>query len=102
MQKYQIFLFSFFLCGLSQAQIVPDQTGDYGDVEYLIKNVLIEPTVSAQMNVTNIKLNGVAVPAGTPTSNNEIGYFSNFSTTATPTAPAAGFGGFGTGSFCTK
>ncbi|MGB1295645.1 MAG: choice-of-anchor L domain-containing protein [Flavobacteriales bacterium] len=99
MQKYQIFLFSFFLCGLSQAQIVPDQTGDYGDVEYLIKNVLIEPTVSAQMNVTNIKLNGVAVPAGTPTSNNEIGYFSNFSTTATPTAPALGFGSFGTGLF---
>lgn len=99
MQKYQIFLFSFFLCGLSQAQIVTDQTGNYADVEYIIKNVLIEPTVSAQMNVSNIMLNGVAVPTGTPVTNNEIGYFSNFSSTAAPTAPAIGFGSFGSGLF---
>ncbi len=100
MKKFHVFLFSFFLFTQLKAQfLTTDQTGNNADLEYMINNVLIDPAVSAQMSVSNIKLNGVAVPTGVPTSNSEIGYFSNFTSTAAVTAPAIGFNGFQTGLF---
>lgn len=100
MKKFHVFLFSFFLYNQLSAQfITADQSGNYADVEYMINNVLIDPAVSAQMSVSNIKLNGVAVTTGVPTTNEEIGYFSNFVSTANPTPPAIGFAGFETGLF---
>lgn len=100
MKKFHVFLFSFFLFNQLKAQfLTTDQTGNNADVEYLINNVLIDPAVSAQMNVTNIKLNGVPVVTGVPTANEEIGYFSDFVSTAAVTAPAIGFAGFESGLF---
>lgn len=100
MKKFHVFLFSFFLFTQLKAQFVTtDQTGNYADLEYMINNVLIDPAVSAQMNVSNITLNGVPVPTGVPTTDNAIGYFSNFASTAAITAPAIGFNGFETGLF---
>lgn len=100
MKKFHVFLFSFFLFSQLKAQfLTTDQTGNNADVEYLINNVLIDPAVSAQMSVSNIKLNGVPVVPGVPTTNEEIGYFSDFVSTAAVTAPAIGFAGFESGLF---
>ncbi len=100
MKKFLISLFSFFLLTQLKAQfLTTDQTGNYADVEFLINNVLMDPAVSAQMNVSNIKLNGAAVPTGVATTNTEIGYYSNFASTAVVAPPAVGFNGFGSGLF---
>jgi len=100
MKKFHVFLFSFFLFTQLKAQYLnTDQTGNYADVEYMINNVLIDPAVSAQMNVSNIKLNGVPVVSGIPSTNLEIGYFTEFASIGVTAPPAVGFAGFESGLF---